>query len=998
MKNICKIIVPVLCAATLFHYNILAQQVKDGEKTVTLTSVVVDQEGNPVPNAIVYGNEGSRIARTGSDGSFSITVTEQTPLLVEAPGYASVKITPVLSVIPAETVLKGLPYQMAETDDVNIPFGTLKRRHLSGSVSVLNPGELLDHDARQDVYSALNGRVPGLFGNQNVYGLGNAVFVVDGIPRPPFFINLQEVSQITVLKDAPSRNLYGAQADVPVVLITTKRGQAYKRQLNVRLETGLQNPISFPNYLGAADYMTLYNEALDNDNRAPRYDSLTIANTRNKLDPALYPDEDYFNSTYLKNMKNYYRLITESSGGNEVATYYAYLGWSRNEGLMALGRGDRQDNINLRGNVDYQINDYMKMRFDGVTTFVLNRGYNGDFWGNASTFIPNQAPVLVPVTDSALLATASLIDGKYILGGTSVYQTNIYGDLVSAGYKNSLARVLQFNTGLDFDLNFIAEGLTARTFLTFDLYNYYETQLLNTYAVYEPRLVSGTNGDSLTYIKTGLDIRQGNESLINPFSYRRIGIYGTLNYHKIINNTHEINATGVAYRDQIQVAGEIHQGKNLHFGLQANYSYRNRYLAQVSTVVAGSPRFSEENRYAFSPALSLGWILTEEDFMDSGFFDFLKVRAGWGLIHTDAGFADYYLYQTNYTQGAWFDYNHGVVRNRVRNIASVGNPDIEWVKRQQWSAGFEALVMNRSLMLEGGYFRSRLYDVLTTRTNFYPQTIGTLPLENYNAYLNNGMEFGLNYTRKLGEIDVSLGSNLVYAVPKVLQMDEPVYEWDYLVRTGKPTDARFGWVALGLFRDWDEINDPSTPVQTFGEVRPGDIRYKDLNEDGVIDDNDVEMIGYSSARFQYSLNLRLNYRMFELFVIGTGQTGQSSYFTNQYYWVYGERKYSEVVLDRWTPETAETATYPRLSSTNNSNNFRNSTFWLYDNNWFTLHAVQLNMSLPYRLVEKSFLKGLQVYLRGSNLLTISPIREKKELNIGSEPQYRLYAIGLNASF
>ena len=399
--------------------------------------------------------------------------------------------------------------------------------------------------------------------------------------------------------------------------------------------------------------------------------------------------------------------------------------------------------------------------------------------------------------------------------------------------------------------------------------------------------------------------------------------------------------------------------------------------------------------------------MSEEDFMPTTLIDFLKLRFDWGIINTDQGVADYYLYQTTYSQGETFSYNNGGFSNSVRYVGNIGNPDIGWVKRNEISAGFDALLLNRSLNIEATYFRSRLYDEITTRNNYYPVFVGdtinrkndvdnTLPYENYNSHLNQGVEFGITWRRVSGDWQIAVGSNLVYAIPKVLQLDEPDYAFDYLRRTDKPTDAIFGYVAEGLFKDQTDID--NHPLQTFGIVQPGDIKYKDLNNDGLIDVNDMEVIGYSKPRVQYSFHMNLSYKNLTLFAIGTGQSGQSSIFNSPYYWIYGERKYSEEVLGRWTSETAGSATYPRLSSVNNSNNFRNSTYWLEKSNWFTLQRVQLTYNLPDKVIMSSFVKGLQVYVRGSNLLTFSQIKDKLELNVGTEPQFRTYAAGLNVSF
>jgi hypothetical protein len=397
--------------------------------------------------------------------------------------------------------------------------------------------------------------------------------------------------------------------------------------------------------------------------------------------------------------------------------------------------------------------------------------------------------------------------------------------------------------------------------------------------------------------------------------------------------------------------------------------------------------------------VGFAWFISEEDFFPSSMF--LKLKTSWGRIHTDQGIYANYPYRSNFTRSDNFYYNNRVNVNQIAIVSNLGNPDLDWVKRCNFNLGFESALLDHTLTIEGGYFRSLLFDMISLRENSYPGLMGQLPYENYESYLDQGMEFGLSYDRSINDWRFTLGINLVYAVPEVMELDELNYEYDYLRQTGKPTDAIFGWVDDGLYAEDDftggELNS-GLPVPTFGNVQPGDIRYKDLNDDGIIDDNDREVIGYYHPNFQYGLNLRVGYKIFDLFLLGTGQTGQSTVYNSPYYWVYGERKYPELVTGRWTPATAATATYPRLSSTSSANNFRYSTYWLRKNDWFTLHTAQLNINLPERLAERSFVKRFQFYLRAYNLFTISANRERRELNIGTEPQFRTYAAGINATF
>jgi hypothetical protein len=545
------------------------------------------------------------------------------------------------------------------------------------------------------------------------------------------------------------------------------------------------------------------------------------------------------------------------------------------------------------------------------------------------------------------------------------------------------------STGLDFNFGALTKGLTGSIYFSFDIYNMFQTDLLNTYAVYQPNYL----GDSLYFSKYGVDAKVDAQTVTGSSYYRRVGLYGTIDYNRIFGD-HEIMATGLAYRDQYSIENILQPIKHLQFGLRANYVYKKKLIAELTGVMAGSTKFYETESYAFSPGLGLGWIMTEESFLrDNPVISYLKIRANWAINNNDERIDNFYLGRDYYDEGDTYYYNHRNADNTSR-ILSAGNPGLGWEKNMNINLGFESMLFNYKLGLEVSYFYNKYYDLLTQRSNSTPVYFSSLPYENYGSAQNQGIEAGLNYRVNIGDIGITLGGNLVYSLPEVLEVDELDYPDDYRHRIGNPTDAIFGFVALGLFRDQEEIN--NSPLQSFGSVQPGDIKYEDLNNDNVINDDDQIMIGNSAPRIGYGLTANIRYKAFELFILAHGQAGQNSIFSDPYYWVYGNRKYSNVVLDRWTPSTAATASYPRLSATSSTNNFMNSTFWLHDNNWFKLQTVQLT----YTLQANNFagLDQVRFFLRGHNLVTVSKIKDKTDLNIGSAPQTRGLSLGLSMLF
>lgn len=1018
-KYILIIIIPIF--SELFGISALIAQ----EKPIIVK--VDDSQGKPIGEATVLSNEGAFSAKVDNEGKITLNPNNLgTHIRVEAADYAY-KIIAVDSLSRDEVttiVLEKPEFHLGENNLIEVPFGALERRRVVGAISVIKSDDILKIDNNQDVLGAISGRVAGVYGNRDIRGLGNAVVVIDGIPRSSSEnsdrlnfadeINLLEIDEISVLKDATSKMLYGAKADQGVVLIKTKRGEPFKRKLNVYGEYGARVPISFPQYLSASDYMTLYNEALTNDGLAARYSDADIENTRNRVDPVRYPDESFFNSDYLKDYSTSYKVITQASGGNLRTKYFSTLGYTRNSNLQQ-SQGDKRnvtEQVNFRGNVDYSINKWISASVDAVAVYFTNRypnGYFGDSYsGNtyqfASEQLPNSFPTLIPIDqvgNTQLIEAAKLVDGKYVLGGTSQFRNNILGNLVFGGQQSTQQKSVQFNTGLKFDLSSLAKGLSANAYFTYDFLNAFTLRQNNEYAVYEPSYVlSSTGADSLVLTKHGTDIKKNDQTINGSYFQRRYGLYGTLSYKNTFNTDHHIDLTLLSYMNAFQIgstaASRYDNNRTQHFGARANYMFKNKYIGEFSGAYVGSPYLSRENRYAFSPSVGAAWILSEEDFMkQNAVFNYLKLKSSYGIMNSDQAFSSYRLYEESFTRGSRFLYNNlSNNGNAVTQFGSVLSPDLTFVKRKELNVGIESSLLKNKLWFEMNYFSTRSEGEPVVRNAAYTAYLGGfIPTENYNINKSNGVEAELIYTNNNRDLQYSIGANMVYAVPKWEKINEPEYIVDSRYRQGRVSDARFGWVAEGLFKDVDDINNHAT--QTFGEVKPGDIKYKDLNEDGIIDDNDQMVIGNSHARFQYGLNLNLKYKNFNFFALGVARFGSTVYYNDAYYWVYGQRKYTAVVLDRWTPETAETATYPRLTTGNGSNNFRNSTYWLYNNDFFTLNTAQLTYSMP----AKYFWKGMRIYIRGNNLFTISKTRDREELSTtSSSPQMRSYMLGLVGLF
>ena len=395
MKNIFQIVLVL----SVFIFGTLQAQQKVKQQNITIESVIKDVKGNPISGAKIYGKEGAVIVKTDANGRFKISVPEGFDLLIESEGYESKVIGQ--EELQSGVSLKATPYLMGENDNVKIAFGTVKRWALLGDVSVIEPDDISNYDNTQYVPDALTGRIPGMFGSNNIRGLGNAMVVLDGIPRyskiTDVNINMEEVDQITVLKDASAIALYGTQARNGVIIITTKRGKAHKRVVNVSGSYGIAKPKALPEYLGSADYMELYNEASVNDGLPAKYNAATISNYRTG-NPFRYPSVDYYSPDYLKSFSTYSKVLAEFSGGNNNTTFYSNLGWGNDKSLLNIGEGKNasSNRFNARANVDIKVNDFIKTNIGIAGIFDFNKGPNGNYWGDAASLRPYLFTPLLP--------------------------------------------------------------------------------------------------------------------------------------------------------------------------------------------------------------------------------------------------------------------------------------------------------------------------------------------------------------------------------------------------------------------------------------------------------------------------------------------------------------------------------------------------------------------------------------------------------------------------
>ncbi|MBN9382490.1 MAG: SusC/RagA family TonB-linked outer membrane protein [Chitinophagaceae bacterium] len=890
---------------------------------------------------------------------------------------------------------------------VHVAYRNVQRKDLAGAISVLNPPQYLDKHYGTNPTEGMG----AFIGGGNLWNLGAGLILVDGEPRALSDVTANEIEQITFLKGANAVVLYGARAANGVMLITTKRGRAGVHGSSVRVNTGINVPKSYPKYLGSAEYMSYYNQASLNDGLPAPYADSTIKHFADRSNPYRYPDVDYFSQAYLRRLYNTYSANAEFTSGTERARFYALAGFQSQNSLLNFGEGrnERNNRLNLRGNIDLKLNNFISTYVNVSTVFSNNRRALGNFWSQANNLQPQRFSPLIPIgmvaknspaAQASVKDSRNIIGGMYILGGAQQYLSNPVADVYAAGYDNFTSRQFQYTNGIDVDLRNVSKGLSFHGQMTIDYSNMYDETLNNSYAVYEPTW----SGDSITQlVKYNKDSKPGTQNLSNTWSDQLIDFSMHLDYVNTFKDKHNVSAILMADALRRRQSRDFQYRTNANLGIQLGYNFDHKYYADFSGAVVNSTKLPARTRVAFSPTVSLGWVLSEEAFLrDVSWVDRLKLGASAGIINTDLDINSYYLYNAVYSPTAYFSWADGTYTNQATTISRGENLNLSYAKRKEVNLSIEGSFFKKKLALLTTLFFINKDGIPVQNYSQYPgyffttyPTTSFVPYSNFQADRYQGLDLQLNFHQDIGHVRFTLGAALTYVTTKAIKRDE-LYTDAYRNRAGKPIDAIFGLRSEGLFADQNDINAHAT--QKFGTVRPGDIKFKDQNGDGVIDERDEVMIGRWNSPLTGGVNLTAEYKGFTLFVLGTAYFGGAGIRNGGYYWVSGAAKYSEVVRNSWTESTKGSATYPRLTTTSGDNNFRYSDYWTYSTNGFNISKVQLTYALPGSVLKNSFVKGLNIYVSGNDLLMLGSNRRVMELNIGTMPQTRFYNFGVKGEF
>ena len=975
----------ISCVAMLLAMQDGYAQKRKRVAEITVKSVVVNVDDVPLSGAVITSNEGANVTHTSKDGSFVIKAKKNSIILVELDGYENTEVyTDALNkggkiVMYRAKLFEGEKNTMHLTNTID-----LSKRHSVASVSVINTDKLKSYPDMM-LSNTLQGQASGLLAQASLNGIGNnpssltirgngttgntdPLIIVDGLERSMDYIQEEEIASIYVLKDASAKILYGARAANGVIVINTKKGAANKKNINVSVDYGVGVPMRMPDFLGAYDYVQLYDEARINDGFAPIYtkDYNGYLNSEGVND-LRYPNVNYYDY-FLRNVSSYQKANAEFSGGNERTQYFVFAGYKGTAGLEDVGKRLKRNAFNLRGNVKMEISKMISAY--GSISFQIHNLRRGsvaanDLFDALSSHRPNEYPLTISTDYFPLSST-----GIPALGASTYAPNNLYGSMMYGGKTNeqTVNGTMDFGINLNFDS--LLPGLWASGRVSMDSYFFGNEVLTNSAATYSRRWVIDENGEEqVVFEKEKKENINDNLNLTNTSTRRATGWEANVGYDKKISKGMLNLLFGYNYL-KIEQKGTNQDIVNNNYILNANYTYNDKYIANGTLSYSGSNRFQEGNRYFLSGALGLGWIISNEAFMKNSPFDFLKLKASAGILGYDAN-TPYFLYSDRYENGGNVSYGE---ENKTSagsiNLITVGNNNLKWEKSKEVNVGIEGATLNKRLTFEANYFNQLRDDIILKMTSRYSSIYGGyISYENAGKVLNHGFELDIRWNDSYGQFKYDIGANLTWTKNKVKNGNELDQPYDYLNKLGRPSDVILGYVSEGLFGK--DIQLDGHPVQMFGDYGNGDIAYADLNNDQIIDEQDRRVIGNTYPRTFLGVDLNFSYKGWGLYILGTAQLGMDKVLNNRYYWNYGERKYSVKALDRYHPENNPDGNLPRLTTTNGSNNFRDSDFWTENSGFFRLKNVELS----YTFTNIPSIKALKVYARGTNLLTFSKIKD-----------------------
>ena len=1007
---------------------------------ITVSGTVLDKTTNDplIGVSVVVKGVANAGTITDMDGKFTLKLPyAEAPLVFSYLGYQPQEIVP-----GAKKELTVLLQEDTKALQEVVVVGYTKQRKetMIGSVATITTKDLTQSPTA-NINNALAGRLPGLIVNQYAggepgvdqselfirgkatYGNQSAIVIVDGIERDMSYLAPDEIETFTILKDASATAAYGIRGANGVIVITTKRGKAAeKATVNLKASIGINQPIGFPEYLGSADYATLYNEARLNDAKMTGADisSLNLFSQqaidnfrRAKGDNSdgLGYDWDYYDFAFKPGLQEDVSLSIR--GGTDKVRYYVlanYFSQGGNYKYANAGEYDSQTKFtryNFRSNIDININRYLSTRLD-LGARITDRNAPGTTAGRLMTICATQPPYLpILVEENAHPQNEEYIqqNPRGMLYGDNIYRYNLLGELSRTGYLNEKNTYLNGSFAMNLDMEFLTKGLKAEVMFSYDASEgRWINRKLDTYkdgyreypkyATFMP--IEGSDaymagGHYTGAYKTGnkYDIDQ---TIGNGFSHNasdgRTYIQARLDYNRLFSNRHEVTAMLLANRGNRTVNNELayhSQGITGRFA----YYYNQKYLMEFNFSYNGSENFAPGKRYGFFPAGSIGWVVSEEEFMKkASWIDFLKVRASYGLVGSD-NVSSRFPYLAFYGGGSGYDFGNNFGTNvGGTSEGNLANANLTWEKARKLNVGIDFTTLNQRLALTIDAFYEYRFDIITDMNSDgimgYPDIVGKdAALQNLGEVSNRGVDIELSWNDKIGkDFRYYIRPNLTFSRNRLEYKAEVARKNSWRKETGKRLYENFVYVFDHFVADQEEADRLNKiGYQPWGQLIPGDVVYKDLDRNGVIDDEDRTAMGNPrSPELMFGIPFGFQYKNFDFSVLLQGATKSSILLNGAAVFDFPQFEQDKIGrvkkmhLDRWTPETAATAKYLALHyGTHDNNKNGNSSLFLYDASYLRLKNVEIGYNVSPKLLRKFQVQQARIYVQGLNLLTFDKL-------------------------
>lgn len=1007
----------------------------------TITGTVVDKDKLPLPGVNIWLKNSTVGVMTDIDGKYSITID----VVGGALEFSFVGMTSQTIAIGDQDVINVTMLEDSEKleEVVVVGYGQQKKASVVGAISTVDVSQLKVPGS--SLSTALAGQLAGVVsmtrsgepgknsaadfyirGVSSFKGTSTPLVLVDGIERDLDLVDTEDIQSFSILKDASASAVYGVRGANGVILITTKKGSEGKPRINARAEFGFTSPTKVPEMMGSAEWAEMYNEAAGMQYYSPE----AIQAYRTGSDPDLYPNVAW-NEALFDDMAENQGVNLSVTGGGDVMKYYV-SGSFYHENSIYKNAGNiygynsslRYSKFNFRANIDINItkSTLLNVNLANVYEKSFGPGYGDDdssIWGYAFLTSPNAFPL-------------QYSDGT-LSGPSSDSGENPWNMLVHSGYREQFWNSAQSLIGLTQDFGDLwepLEGLTANIKFSWDAWNTTLQRRAKNSSFYHAR--GRAEDGSLIYDDNNGDgiwdpVRTGDEQL--GFALTRSGtmtryLEGSLNYNRLFNDEHRVGALFL-YNQKIHTNTQADSGdnalpyKNQGIAGRLTYSFRDTYFGEVNMGYNGSENFARGHRFGFFPAVAIGWMMSNESWFEpiTNVVDMLKLKASYGKVgNDDIGGQRRWVYESTIVNGGSWNYGQsGDQGGQGIRVGEVENLYVSWEEALKLNVGVE-LSLFQKLKIQADYFREERTGIFLQRAGL-PAIVGitTIPYVNIGETLNQGIDANLEYTQKVGNVFLTARGNFTFNRNKLINNDEPDWEYKYQNRIGKPFGSGgsmqpFGLVALGLFQSEEEI--ANSPRQTFGEYRVGDIKYQDVNGDGLIDSQDQVAIGYTNLpEITYGFGATAQWKNWDFNVFFQGAAHTSFFLSgstlvspfssgNMERAALNADLYDHVWKSTNTAEQNAGAIYPRLalaSAPGAVNNSQTSTWWLRNGSFMRLKNVEIGYTMPRELLDKTFIKSLRFYVSGNNLLTFSDFKlwdpEKGNGDGSGYPLNRVISVG-----